>query len=448
MYSRSRALPLLLLGLVSFASAGAFAGSSEDYTPRAAVELTGRDGLPNVLAKLARGERVVVAYLGGSITAQRGWRVLSREWLQERHPRAVVDEIHAAIGGTGSELGVFRLEHDVLAGRPDLLFVEFAVNDGSAPPARIRRAMEGIVRKTWSVLPATDICFVYTVVARDTAGLAEGWMKRSASVMEEVADHYGIPSVQFGVEVARLEQNGELVMRSDDAPVAHVAGDALDEAAELASDARGRIIFSKDGVHPYPETGHVLYARVLARSLEALAGVGEAGPREPRSPRWPDNWEFARRLAPDHPGVKIEGAATKLDAVTNVEAKRFAERMPTLWRLEPGAMLRFRFKGTKVAFYDLLGPEGAVLEIAVNGESRRVTRFDAHSANPRLAILGVAEDLPDSIHEVSVTVLADKPDKAAILGERHRADFERSSAKYEPTRWHAGAVLIVGEIVE
>jgi hypothetical protein len=38
------------------------------------VEYSPRGGLSNVLSKLERGEAVRVAYLGGSITAQDGWR--------------------------------------------------------------------------------------------------------------------------------------------------------------------------------------------------------------------------------------------------------------------------------------------------------------------------------------------------------------------------------------
>ena len=73
---------------------------------------------------------------------------MSHAWLAE-HFKCDVQEIHAAIGGTGSDLGVFRLGRDALRREPDLLFVEFTVNDGGASPERIWRAMEGIVRQTW-----------------------------------------------------------------------------------------------------------------------------------------------------------------------------------------------------------------------------------------------------------------------------------------------------------
>jgi lysophospholipase L1-like esterase len=113
------------------------------------VECHERNSLPNTFASLEAGKTVRIAYLGGSITAQEGWRPKTLKWFRDQFPTAKVEEINAAIGGTGSDLGIFRLKHDVLDHDPDLLFVEFAVNDGGAPPEQIHRCMEGIVRQTW-----------------------------------------------------------------------------------------------------------------------------------------------------------------------------------------------------------------------------------------------------------------------------------------------------------
>ncbi|MGP8237189.1 MAG: SGNH/GDSL hydrolase family protein, partial [Limisphaerales bacterium] len=127
-------------------SAPARSAEGEKLAP--AVECHAREGLPNFFAKLNAGGEVKIAYLGGSITAQEGWRPLTLRWFQEHFPSARISQINAAIGGTGSDLGVFRLKHDVLDQNPDLLFVEFAVNDGGAPTPQIERCMEGIVRQT------------------------------------------------------------------------------------------------------------------------------------------------------------------------------------------------------------------------------------------------------------------------------------------------------------
>lgn len=125
------------------------ATSSADNPLLPAKECTPRDGLPNFLSKAAKqGANLKVGYLGGSITAQPGWRPKTLAMFAEMYPQAKFTEINAAIGGTGSDLGVFRLKQDVLDHNPDLLFVEFAVNDGGADPEQVIRCMEGIVRQT------------------------------------------------------------------------------------------------------------------------------------------------------------------------------------------------------------------------------------------------------------------------------------------------------------
>lgn len=151
------------------------ATASAQETPlKEAVECRPRSGLLNALARMKAGKEVRIAYLGGSITEQAGWRVKSLEWFRKQYPSARISEINAAIGGTGSDLGVFRLRHDVLQFKPDLLFVEFAVNDGGAPPDRIHKSMEGIVRQAWRDNLATDICFVYTLTEGMLGDLQSG----------------------------------------------------------------------------------------------------------------------------------------------------------------------------------------------------------------------------------------------------------------------------------
>jgi hypothetical protein len=57
-------------------------------------------------------------------------------WLREHYPRTPFTFHDAAIGGTGSDLGLFRLDRDVFAHHPDLVFLDFTVNDniGSVDP--------------------------------------------------------------------------------------------------------------------------------------------------------------------------------------------------------------------------------------------------------------------------------------------------------------------------
>ena len=164
---RSLRSPFLLrLTLISLLMAPVWSAPPDNIPLTPAVECTPRAGLPNFFDKLNAGKDVRIAYLGGSITAQEGWRPKTLAHFQKTFPNAKISQIPAAIGGTGSDLGVFRLKQDVLDKKTDMLFVEFAMNDGLAAPQQIYRCMEGIVRQTWRALPECDICFVYTAVDR------------------------------------------------------------------------------------------------------------------------------------------------------------------------------------------------------------------------------------------------------------------------------------------
>ncbi len=88
-----------------------------------------RDGFQNFFRKTLENDTVSIAYLGGSITAAPGWRVLSFDYFNKQHPDRIFKEVNAAIGGIGSEFGAYRLQSHVLKFKPDLVFVEFAVNE-------------------------------------------------------------------------------------------------------------------------------------------------------------------------------------------------------------------------------------------------------------------------------------------------------------------------------
>lgn len=139
--------------------------------------------------KAQSGEPVVIAYLGGSITwgaptfplsgtnvfgnaydytdydvNRDSWRGLTYEWLRsryEQHP-GQFRQVHAAIGGTPSLLGAYRLEQDILPEKPDLIFVEFAVNDSGVAqltqndpkaPRSIFRTCQSIVNRVRAANP-------------------------------------------------------------------------------------------------------------------------------------------------------------------------------------------------------------------------------------------------------------------------------------------------------
>ncbi|MGP8237534.1 MAG: SGNH/GDSL hydrolase family protein, partial [Limisphaerales bacterium] len=328
-----------------------------------------------------------------------------------------------------------RLKHDVLDQNPDLLFVEFAVNDGGAPTPQIERCMEGIVRQTWKHDPKTDICFVYTLAGNMLQTLREGHFPHAASVMETVAEHYGIPSIHMGLEVARLEAKGRLIFKGDKPKTD-------DEKAALVD----KILFSPDAVHPYTDTGHPLYLRAVARSVPALQTAGQAGPHLLVSPLVTDNWEAAQMIPLSR--AKLSSGWRRLDPATNALARNFGGFLPELWAAtQPGESISFRFKGTDARVYDLLGPDCGQLTIALDDRPPVLQpRFDSFCTYHRLATLSIGEGLEDVTHTVKITIDSEQPDKAKILSQRgEKIDDPK---RYDGTAWYAGALLLVGQVVE
>lgn len=398
------------------------------------VECQPRGGLPNWFAKVSAGAEARIGYLGGSITAQDGWRPKTLQWFQKEYPQARLSEINAAIGGTGSDLGVFRLQHDVLQKKPDLLFVEFAVNDSGAAPEQIHRCMEGIVRQTWRDNPTTDICFVYTLAHNMLQTLQEGKLPRSAAAMEQIAGHYGIPSINLGLEVARLEKAGRLVF----------SGPKPKTEAEKAA-LGDKILFSPDAVHPYPESGHQLYLEAVVRAMALLKPVGKASAHQLGTPFTPDNLEQAK-LVP-FAQAQLSAGWQRLGA-TNRLVKSFGNRLPELWTASrPGETATFRFRGTMAGLYDLLGPDCGQLIVRLDDKAPVTrARFDSYCTYHRLAMLHLGAGLSNTLHTVKLEIHPEQPDKTKILAKlNNKMDDPK---RFDGTACYIGAIMLVGEWVE
>ena len=123
------------------------------------------------------GETLSVVFFGGSLTWSAnasdpnatGFRPLVAEHLRARYPAAHFRFHDAAIGGTGSTLGVFRLDRDVLAHGPDLVFLDFACNDGGGPEALAQSCCyESILRRlVGRGVPVVQMFFTFGFWARN-----------------------------------------------------------------------------------------------------------------------------------------------------------------------------------------------------------------------------------------------------------------------------------------
>ncbi len=67
--------------------------------------------------------------------------------LKEKYPYAVVNVITTSIGGENAEQGAKRFAKDVLTHQPDILFIDYALNDRHIGVVRARKATEKMVKK-------------------------------------------------------------------------------------------------------------------------------------------------------------------------------------------------------------------------------------------------------------------------------------------------------------
>ncbi len=170
----------------------------------------------NLKKKLENGEKITLGYFGGSITQGAGvedkslcWRALVTDWFRKKYPQNEFDEINAGIGGTGTDLGMFRAHKDLISKKPDVVFVEFSVNDYRAGFKKAQYCMESIVRQILDADKNTDIVFVITIMKLMHDDIKEGKKLESYEAHYSVAQHYGIECIDAGIEFTERIDRGE-----------------------------------------------------------------------------------------------------------------------------------------------------------------------------------------------------------------------------------------------
>jgi lysophospholipase L1-like esterase len=69
------------------------------------------------------------------------------EAVKEEYPYAVINVIVTAIGGENAEQGAARFRREVLTHRPDVLFIDYALNDRGTGLERARIAWEKMIEE-------------------------------------------------------------------------------------------------------------------------------------------------------------------------------------------------------------------------------------------------------------------------------------------------------------
>jgi lysophospholipase L1-like esterase len=400
-----------------------------------------RKGTVNFFKKARERKKIRVGYIGGSITqADKGYRKQTTELLKALLPNNELVELAAGIPGTDADLGACRVADQLLSKQPDLVFIEFAANGG------FPQGMEGIIRQIKKTDPKIDICLVYAATVGQLKAYQEGTILTHIAKIEQLADHYQLPSVHMALYPAWMVQQEKLI------------------AKENAENNVGKPIFTEDGVHPLTSGGN-LYAAAIARmfhaALELFASGKEALPDLP-SAMYVDNWEQAQWVNPQEGAIFSDGWK---EVPTTGRLQQFGVWFPTVMTADKaGASCTIRFEGDAVGLFDIGGPEVGQLKVMLDGREvqilvdkgaryhvvpeglNAINRFNINCNNRYRGQFFMLQTVPGK-HEVTFSIDKIIPDKRAILGADQLNDITEHPEKYAHAQIYIGKILVKGAIL-
>lgn len=334
--------------------------------------------LGNTVRKLEEDKNLTIGYLGGSITDGTGssgggsWRELTTKYFKENYPDAAITEINAGIGGTGSELGVFRVQNELNEKNVDLVFVEFAVNDDYLDSETIQENLEGIVLQLWNANPECDIVFVYTTLTEwFTKYYSSNKLPPSVIADEKVAKHYNIPSVNIGKAMYDYMIENNL------------------EATSLIT----------DGAHPN-NNGYAVYADAVKDFLDNnlvpdTIGVQKSLPSQlTKKPIMGIT---------DEPGNAVFSDESQWSKQNNFKWKGYPYQLTSSI---PNAELTYTFTGTSIGLYWLFSADSGDIKWSLdNSPYKEASSWDDYAASfDRMNFTILADNLENKEHILKIKV--------------------------------------------
>ena len=330
---------------------------------------------------------VRVAFLGGSITYNPGWRDSISSYIARKYPDTQFEFIEAGIPSMGSTPGAFRLHRDILSkGRIDLLFVEAAVNDptnGRSSKEQIR-GMEGILRHARKSNPFIDIVVMYFVDPEKMKDYNNGATPQVIINHDRVAKHYQTSSINLAKEVTERIKAMEFTWEDD----------------------------FKD-LHPSP-FGQVIYYNSIKAFLEKTWNNHSGG--RSKKIKYPlpeklDKYSYDRGKL-----IAIEKASIQrgwnVDSSWNPGPDQKTRPgyvdVPMLISNKPGSEIRLKFNGRAIGIAVAAGPDTGMIEYSIDGgEHCKIDLFTKWSKQLHLPWYYILEaELESKSHELVIGISA------------------------------------------
>lgn len=173
----------------------------QDRTRTVFLTSPGDCAIPNTYYRLTEDKELNMLFIGGSVTEGNGASSKATSFpsvvakkLGEDYSDAKINLYNLAIGGTTSEFAVYRYMREMAPKKPDILFIEYCINDYYTGLSydRVVQTSESIVRIARRENPYIDIVYVFTF-DKNVAETDYTQLKAHKAV----AEHYGLPYVKL-----------------------------------------------------------------------------------------------------------------------------------------------------------------------------------------------------------------------------------------------------------
>lgn len=344
---------------------------AESQVRRAIISCGDTGKYQQFLKRAERGESLTLGVLGGSITfgascaiPEKRYHGVLLDYLRRRYPKSRFSLVNGGIGATNSVYGAFRAKRDLLSHKPDLVILEFAVNDTDG--SQWAASYEGTVRQILAQGYPLILLF-----------MTHNHQHNCQRFQEVIGRHYNLAMVSYRDAVMPELLNGSL--RWDD--------------------------LSPDEVHPNP-AAHSFAGKLLCALLDRISELPEKTPEPLADKLFSAEFEHTFMNEEDqlHPD-KIHG--WRMITAGDPRGKSFTG---SWFASDPGSELHFSFEGTGlyISYLGIAGPAG---RISVQVDSRPAVMVDSYFHHDWNGVkrfwVEIASGLEPGKHHASVVLLSE-----------------------------------------
>ena len=321
--------------------------------------------------------------------------------LQKHFPDANMHETRHMQPG-GSWFGLYRVSHgqavfgEVIASG-HLAILDFAADDRDVPIETVKTSLEGLVRQIVLYRATHSQILVYTLTPEMLAAYQAGKTPEYIRVSEQIAEHYGIPSLNLAQYAAEKIIAGQISFPA----------------------------ISADGINP-TDAGAKIYGEAVAKFVDALVGANPTPDKPVKrtlpAPLFAETNDNGRIVAYEDVAVKRSGNWKP------GQASPIGPFRHVLISNEAGATLTMKFKGSEIGLIDVVDKDSAEYQYAIDGAAFQKLAAPKAVAGPTMRPVSLAKGLDRKAeHELVLKVAS--PGVARVGGFLLNGVVEDPTAK-------------------